>query len=89
MFIQVLDLYLFAVFPEQIDLFLYVLRGRLWKVLNEYREFPTPSRRQEVWMRVLLSKGWAGAEAGHVGGIPLSRERERAFLTAGVGHTKA
>jgi len=37
----------------------------------------------------LLSKGWAGAEAGHVGGRFLSRQRERAFLTAGVGHTKA
>lgn len=37
----------------------------------------------------LLSKGWAGAEAGHMGGTSLSRWRERAFLTAGVGHTKA
>lgn len=53
MFIQVLDLYLFAVFPEQIDLFIYVLRGRIWKVLNEYREFPT----QEVWMRDCCPRG--------------------------------
>lgn len=57
--------------------------------MNTVREFSTPSRRQEAWMRVLQSKGWAGAEAGHVGAMSLSRQRERAFLTAGVGHAKA
>lgn len=48
-----------------------------------------PSRRQGVWMSVLLSKGWAGAETGHVGRMSLSRQRERAFLRAGAGHAKA
>lgn len=57
--------------------------------MNTVREFPAPSRRQGVWMRVLLSKGWAGAEAGHVGGMSLSRQRARAFLKAGAGHAKA
>lgn len=35
MSIQSLDHYLVAVFPEQTYFFVYILQGRIWKVLNE------------------------------------------------------
>lgn len=38
MFVQFLALYSFAVFLEQIYLFVYVLQSRMWKALNEYSQ---------------------------------------------------
>lgn len=52
------------------------------------REFPRPSRGRRRGEGGLPSKGWSPAKAGHVGGTSLTRQREKAFLAAGVDHAK-
>lgn len=64
MFIQSLDHYVIAVFREQIGLSMYVLQGRMWKVLKEESSQRIPQACKEAGGRRrgcggLPSKGWA------------------------------